>query len=161
MLKMYKNCLSAHSVQHHPPATFNTTQSPTFQYLLSLANMRFIDNVVVASAFASVVSASPLVRRGNAFTVTQSVAKTQKAAGPVALAQVYGKYAKTGAQVPDVVKAAAINATRYDDGSVATTPTANDEEYLTPVSIGGQTLNLDFDTGSSDLYVYLLHFRCP
>ena len=113
--------------------------------------MRFIDNIVVASAFASVVSASPVAKRGSTFTVVQSVAKAQKPAGPIALAKIYGKYAKTGAQVPDVVKAAATNATRYDNGGVTTTPTANDEEYLTPVSIGGQTLNLDFDTGSSDL----------
>ena len=27
----------------------------------------------------------------------------------------------------------------------------SDSEYLCPVTIGGQTLNLDFDTGSSDL----------
>lgn len=26
-----------------------------------------------------------------------------------------------------------------------------DSEYLCPVTVGGQTLNLDFDTGSSDL----------
>ncbi|OAA67099.1 extracellular aspartic proteinase [Niveomyces insectorum RCEF 264] len=39
-------------------------------------------------------------------------------------------------------------------GSVANTPTAGDVEYLAPVTIGGQTLNLDFDTGSSDLWVF-------
>lgn len=41
-------------------------------------------------------------------------------------------------------------------GSAVTTPEQYDVEYLTPVQIGSppQTLNLDFDTGSSDLWVY-------
>lgn len=36
-------------------------------------------------------------------------------------------------------------------GEVAAAPEDNDSEYLSPVSIGGQKLNLDFDTGSADL----------
>lgn len=38
-------------------------------------------------------------------------------------------------------------------GEVTATPFVHDFEYLCPVTIGGQTLNLNFDTGSSDLYV--------
>jgi hypothetical protein len=37
------------------------------------------------------------------------------------------------------------------NGSVVATPEDYDSEYLCPVSIDGQTLNLDFDSGSSDL----------
>ncbi|KAH9889722.1 acid protease [Xylariomycetidae sp. FL2044] len=39
-------------------------------------------------------------------------------------------------------------------GLVTNTPEANDVEYLSPVKIGGQTVNLDFDSGSSDLWVF-------
>ncbi|KAG5973633.1 hypothetical protein E4U55_000345 [Claviceps digitariae] len=39
-------------------------------------------------------------------------------------------------------------------GSVAAVPEPNDVEFISPVTIGGQNLNLDFDTGSSDLWVF-------
>jgi aspergillopepsin I len=38
-------------------------------------------------------------------------------------------------------------------GSVTATPASDDSEYLCPVTIGSQTFQLDFDTGSSDLWV--------
>lgn len=51
------------------------------------------------------------------------------------------------------VTAAAANTTA-GVGLVTATPEQGDVEYLSPVSIGGQTLNLDFDSGSSDLWVF-------
>jgi hypothetical protein len=39
-------------------------------------------------------------------------------------------------------------------GSVSATPVTNDVEFLSPVQIGGQTINMNFDTGSSDLWVF-------
>lgn len=45
--------------------------------------------------------------------------------------------------------AAAVKAS--NDGSVSATPSDSyDSEYVSPVNIDGQVLNLDFDTGSSD-----------
>jgi len=39
-------------------------------------------------------------------------------------------------------------------GVVAATPEQGDVEYLAPISIGGQVMNMDFDSGSSDLWVF-------
>ncbi|KAK3936227.1 aspartic peptidase domain-containing protein [Diplogelasinospora grovesii] len=74
--------------------------------------------------------------------------------GPLALAKAYQKY---GAPLPEDLKVAVANIVqKRTTGSVVTTPQQYDVEYLTPVSIGtpAQTLNLDVDTGSSDLWVF-------
>ena len=114
--------------------------------------MRFIQELGVAAAFGTVVAAVPYpmdveARQAKAaFTIEQTVAKPFILSGPAQMAQVYAKFGKP---IPEEIKKAASN----NDGTVTTTPTQYDSQYLTPVSIGGQTLNLDFDTGSSDLYV--------
>lgn len=38
-----------------------------------------------------------------------------------------------------------------ENGEVSAEPEENESEYLSPVTIGGQKLELDFDTGSADL----------
>ncbi|KAI1209689.1 eukaryotic aspartyl protease [Annulohypoxylon truncatum] len=93
----------------------------------------------------------------------------RKGRGAMAIARAYSKY---GAAVSDdllssieeILKelgllgnAGASNSTGTDgQGEVAATPQMFDSEYLCPVSIGTppQTLQLDFDTGSSDLWVF-------
>lgn len=80
--------------------------------------------------------------------------------GPLSVKKTYLKYGKP---VPAWLEAAVANHTSYpgpdkrDTGSATTTPIDNlDDAYVTPVKIGtpGKTLNLDFDTGSSDLWVF-------
>ncbi|EFX03838.1 aspartic proteinase [Grosmannia clavigera kw1407] len=79
--------------------------------------------------------------------------------GPLALAKAYRKY---GVALPTDLEAAVAKiqadqaVSRRDTGSATNTPTSDDSEYLTPVQIGtpAQTLHLDFDTGSSDLWVF-------
>ncbi|KAA6412873.1 MAG: aspergillopepsin I [Lasallia pustulata] len=110
--------------------------------------MRY-SQLTLASAllYLSMVSAGPIEKRGSTFTIHESVPKSQYKSGPQALANVYSKY---GVAVPEAVAQAAAN----NDGTVTATPQQYDSEYLCPVTVGGQTLNLDFDTGSSDLWVF-------
>ncbi|KUI70388.1 Endothiapepsin [Cytospora mali] len=86
--------------------------------------------------------------------------------GTIALEKAYLKF---GIAIPDDLinavsrvrteiasELASIGLFKRSNGSVVTTPQEYDVEYLTPVQIGSppQTLMLDFDTGSSDLWVY-------
>lgn len=50
--------------------------------------------------------------------------------------------------MPEAFKAALVN--KRQDSAAPASP-ADGVEYLVPVSVGGQTLNLDFDSGSADL----------
>ncbi|KAG6108950.1 hypothetical protein E4U14_003414 [Claviceps sp. LM454 group G7] len=78
--------------------------------------------------------------------------------GPASLAKAYKKFGKP---VPADVTAALEKRQQQENvdrstGSVKAVPGEDDEKYLTPVQIGRppQTLNLLFDTGSSDLWVF-------
>ncbi|KAI9847526.1 MAG: Type I transmembrane sorting receptor [Thelocarpon superellum] len=110
--------------------------------------MQLLSKIVLASAaLSSLASATPVEKRNNRFSVKQEVNSSFKSkSGPAALAKALGKY---NATMPPAVVAAAGN-----DGTEPAQPTTYDEEYLCPVSIGGQKLSLDFDTGSSDLWVF-------
>lgn len=99
---------------------------------------------IALAGLASVTSAVPTGGAKKSFSFNQvavPATKTQNFAGTYAHA-----LAKYGAKVPTHVQAAA-----SQSGAATNTPDNNDEEYLTPVNVGGTTLNLDFDTGSADL----------
>ena len=122
--------------------------------------MRLLEQVTAASALVSLIAAAPTHEKRatsltgkKQFTVPQGQPKLpgKKIAGPIALARVYGKYAKLGASAPASVNTAASKAAATDDGTVTANPEQYDQAYLEAVSVGGQTLNLDFDSGSSDL----------
>lgn len=109
--------------------------------------MRFVAQFSAASALVVLTSASPIEHPDikEFFTVQQTEPKPLKS-GPSALLSTYMKFNQEAPA--EVLAAAAAN-----DGTVTTNPANYDSQYLTPVSIGGQSLMLDFDTGSADLSV--------
>lgn len=78
---------------------------------------------------------------------------TASAAAPDTYAtESYAAVVPTGTSAATAPSSTA-SASSDDDGSgeVTATPEENESEYLSPVTIGGQKLNLNFDTGSADL----------
>jgi hypothetical protein len=112
----------------------------------SAAAMHSIGSIAAFAGLASLAIASPLdnARRASAgtFQIKQVQGGQTLKVGPVALQKAYQKFSKA---VPTSVAAAA------QSGAVSATPEQYDSEYLCPVTVGGSQLNLDFDTGSSDL----------
>ncbi|KAK3309343.1 aspartic peptidase domain-containing protein [Chaetomium strumarium] len=126
--------------------------------------MRFLSYFVAAAltvgAFARVLPPSlddSGIGRPATFSLKQERNPEFVRSGPLQLAKIYRKY---GVPLPEDLKAAVARIRREmgkrSTGSVVTKPEKNDVEYLAPVSIGtpGQVLNLDLDTGSSDLWVF-------
>ncbi|KAF5714857.1 hypothetical protein FMUND_7238 [Fusarium mundagurra] len=111
-------------------------------------------------AFASIALGAPAAQ-DKKFTVEQVKNPKFIKNGPLALAHVYAKY---GVPLPKGLEKAvqavrpphAHSKRQSGSGSATTTPSDEDVEWLTPVQIGtpAQTFNLDFDTGSSDLWVF-------
>lgn len=114
------------------------------QYSLSAA-------ALVASATLCLAAPADISKRST-FVVDQVAAGQVFKSGPLQMMSTYNKYAKVGAVAPATVVDAA--AAAKQSGSVSANPEQYDQSYLCPVSVGGQTLNLDFDTGSADLWVF-------
>ncbi|KAI2606300.1 endothiapepsin [Hypoxylon fragiforme] len=115
--------------------------------------------LALAAALAGIAAATPTPAPPRTKVGTFSVPQVRnpgfKPHGPAQLARTYIKY---GAKLPDGLARilADLNIFRRDTGSAKATPEQYDIQYLTPVSIGTppQVLNLDFDSGSSDLWVF-------
>lgn len=108
--------------------------------------MRF--SVSAVAAYAAIAHAGPVHKPSKTFTVQQVRSGTRYMSGPH---EVLNTYQKFGVQAPSYVRDAAA---AHQSGSVEASPEQNEEAYVCPVTIGSQTLNLDFDTGSSDLWVF-------
>jgi hypothetical protein len=102
--------------------------------------------LLAVAALPSLAASSPidLKKRGTFSVEQQANANFSGKNGSLALAKAYRKY---GVAPPPQMAIAVAGLT----GEVTASPTLWDREYLCPVSIGGQMLNLDFDSGSADL----------
>ena len=103
--------------------------------------------VSVAAALLALGTAAPVEKlQKRSFQVHQTANPNFTSHnGKAALAHAIAKYAPHKAFKP---------VSDADSGSVTATPQQYDSEYLCPVTLGGQDFSLDFDTGSSDLWVF-------
>jgi aspergillopepsin I len=115
--------------------------------------------IALTAVLAGLTSSSPVKTKIGSFSVSQVANSNFKAHGPIQLAKTLAKY---GAAMPDGLARTLANLETArsidirDSGSAQAVPENYDIQYLTPVQIGTppQTLNLDFDSGSSDLWVF-------
>ncbi|KAK1569777.1 eukaryotic aspartyl protease [Colletotrichum navitas] len=119
----------------------------------------FVSALAAGLALASTAVALPAgTQQESSFSVEQVRNPRYVRSGPLALAKAYRKFKvplpQDLANVVANITAAGVG--KRATGSVTTTPAEFDVEYLSPVQIGtpAQTLTLDFDTGSSDLWVF-------
>ncbi|KAJ9376064.1 hypothetical protein DTO063F5_8986 [Paecilomyces variotii] len=121
--------------------------------------------LLVTSGVLSVPTRSQ--RKGRSFKVERIRRTDYVPHGPTALKKAYGKFGiiptdfgldvldfeplerkpKQGAGQTDVAEP-------EQTGAVSAKSVQNDAEFVSPVKIGGQTVMMDFDTGSSDMWVF-------
>lgn len=107
----------------------------------------FVSAALAASATLTLAAPAAEVANRKSFQITQVPRGKVFKNGAQQMMKAYNKYAKVGAVAPDHVQAAAA---AVQSGSVTAAPEQYDQAYLSPVSVGGKTLQLDFDTGSAD-----------
>jgi hypothetical protein len=111
-----------------------------------------IISIVTLGAAVSLAAPAPVPGTGpvgsSRFTVPAIHNPNYVRNGTAAMLKAYAKYnLKPTREMPSAFTK---SLARRQDGSAPAIP--NDgSEYLVPVTIGGEPLNLDFDTGSSDL----------
>lgn len=114
-------------------------------------------SVLLTAGLAGLAAAAPSapVPKVGTFSVNQVRNPGYVAHGPYQLAKTYLKY---GATLPPSLSKimADIKLKKRSTGTAKAVPEQYDIQYLTPVNIGtpAQKLNLDFDSGSSDLWVF-------
>ena len=134
---------------------------------------------LVAAVLATVVSATPMSKR-DSFSVrqTSTTLKSGRKNGPAARAHAYYRYHKTvppelqevasrmrenvgtmkiphssqkALKASDKASKSSSSEDAQSSGVVDADPTSGDNEYISQITIGGQEVSLQFDTGSSDL----------
>lgn len=104
--------------------------------------------VAVLVAVSSVTLAFPSKKHTTACTIHQIARPRPADYSPSAeYAKALSKFSGLELEQPDFGG----DLSTLSDGSVPAVPEPFDLEYLTPVKVGDQTLNLNFDTGSADL----------
>lgn len=119
-----------------------SSKNPLFKVCVMLSFKSLIKTVIlVLSVLASSTDSQD---SKTSFTLHQVESKRSVKSGSAAELSTYHKYNRRAPE--NVESAAAVN-----HGTVMASPYGFDTGYLTPITIGGQTLNLVIDTGSEFL----------
>jgi hypothetical protein len=125
--------------------------------------MHLVNSLVLVTSLCSAISYAGIIQRRDGFSVQQTVSGSRALGGPRAYRDGLRRYKKT---IPKALNLAVKNhklmmakqpkgrarkAQNKKNGNVTASPNQGDEEYTCIVNVGGQNVNLDFDTGSSDL----------
>lgn len=140
---------------------------------LFLSSLLFVAAVVLTAT-----TAAPTKLQGRSFKVRR---ERQRSYVPNGLAALHKTYRKYGWDLPESLTKAPstksqtssvtagtmtgynstmdgsnspITKANSETGDALATPEQNDQEFLSPITIGGQRLLMDFDTGSADLWVF-------
>ncbi|KAL1626329.1 hypothetical protein SLS56_006913 [Neofusicoccum ribis] len=116
-------------------------------------------SILLPAVFAAAAVAAPAPQDlGETFSIPQVANGTERMNGPLSMVRTYRKY---GIDIPDFVSeavanmAAAAQAGDISARSVAANPSDYfDTLYLSPVTLGSDSLNLYLDTGSADLWAF-------
>ena len=135
------------------------------QVLLSLALLFSLSYDALAAPTPALLHPT---RKSKSFRVERAKRSNYVAHGPNALSKAYCKFGITAMNVSDVdtddflffdsdqVGTVPVNEKIEDSaqtGAVSATPAKGGAEFVSPVLIGNQSITLDFDTGSADMYV--------
>jgi aspergillopepsin I len=127
--------------------------------------MARLQALICFALFVVLVLGSPVKQhKKRSFKVKRVEVSNFKPDGPKAYKRALFKFGfddisfVPGGEVATRIKAASaasLNGTSgSEDGETSAQPTQNDAQFLSPVSVGGQTLIMNFDSGSSDTYGY-------
>lgn len=111
--------------------------------------------LVAAAVSSPTPTTANIQKRSFVHHVKRSINKRSPLAGPDAMLKAYRKFGFQLISRQANTTAGPGAPAAPGTGLVAAVPEPNDAEFLSPVNIGGQTVTLDFDTGSSDLCVSL------
>jgi hypothetical protein len=106
---------------------------------------------------AVLAAPAPHLRKKRSFKIPRVQQHNYVPDGTFALRKAYRKFGLgtldtyPGINFSPKVAAAIDGKGSTEDGEVSASPTQNDAQFLSPVTVGGQTLVLNFDSGSSDM----------
>lgn len=109
-------------------------------------------SVYTLLALALTAQAAPTTEKVSTGSFSLPAVHTANRNGTAAMLKAYRKFNLTPTQDFSTSFWNELRVSRKrQDGTAPASPDSSNSEYLVPVTVGGQKLNLDFDSGSADL----------